>query len=69
MDSQNYLSVSKNSSHVKNYKLFTECIFLLTMIGYLRMYNVNNPKYLELAKLDYNRLQGMHRTEIDYVLK
>ncbi|ONK80942.1 uncharacterized protein A4U43_C01F23530 [Asparagus officinalis] len=33
------------------------------------MHNVNNPKYLELAKLEYNRLQAIHKREINYVLK
>ncbi|XP_020252773.1 bifunctional abietadiene synthase, chloroplastic-like isoform X2 [Asparagus officinalis] len=33
------------------------------------MHNVNNPKYLELAKLEYNRLQAIHEREINYVLK
>ncbi|ONK68136.1 uncharacterized protein A4U43_C05F7820 [Asparagus officinalis] len=34
-----------------------------------RLYNVNNPKYLELAKLDYNRLQPMYKREIKSILK
>ncbi|XP_020249409.1 monofunctional isopimaradiene synthase, chloroplastic-like [Asparagus officinalis] len=33
------------------------------------MHNVNNPKYLEFAKLEYNRLQAIHKREINYALK
>ncbi|XP_072963760.1 bifunctional levopimaradiene synthase, chloroplastic-like [Typha angustifolia] len=34
-----------------------------------KMSNVNDPKYLELAKLDYNRLQKLYKSEIDSILK
>nr|CAD1838310.1 unnamed protein product [Ananas comosus var. bracteatus] len=33
------------------------------------MYNVNDPKYMELAKLDYNKLQTLYKAEIDSILK
>ncbi|KAJ6796341.1 monofunctional isopimaradiene synthase, chloroplastic-like [Iris pallida] len=32
------------------------------------MYNVNNPKYMELAKLEHNRLQIMYKREIHSTL-
>lgn len=33
------------------------------------MYNVNNPKYLELAKFDYNKLQAMHKSESNSIMR
>ncbi|KAJ3692495.1 hypothetical protein LUZ60_012845 [Juncus effusus] len=33
------------------------------------MYNVNDPRYLELAKLDYNKLQVQYTTEINSILE
>ncbi|WOL20371.1 Bifunctional levopimaradiene synthase, chloroplastic [Canna indica] len=33
------------------------------------MYYVNNAKYLELAKLDYNRLQNMYKKELNCILQ
>lgn len=33
------------------------------------MFNVNNPKFLELAKLDYNRLQNIYSKERQSIMR
>ncbi|WOK97777.1 Bifunctional levopimaradiene synthase, chloroplastic [Canna indica] len=37
--------------------------------GIFRMYSVNDPKYLELAKLYYNRLQNAYKKEMNAILR